>query len=396
MSKLIKLLKDNIVVINNKTIGKIDIKDLLDQKILIPCEQRIRDDLKVNEIIEYQEKYYKKGNHCFNFIGLINIHYCKKDNKNYLVDGQHRFRAMEILYNKFNYKSFYVTIEVIEVKDIEELKENYALINKNTELPEFPEETNKNVVDNVCNYFFNENKIIWTLKKRQIRPYLNKNNFQEAIAYLSVKLKESFGYELDEEDLKKIVSEKNDQMSSWTVEGYTKQIRKIKKWPEFLEICKKNYFFLGMYNYINEEYCYDWVKDIIKQYTGEELKKQKTVRKKRIPKKKREEVWTYNNGKSLVADCFCCGIKQLNGMGSWECGHIKSEANGGGLNTDNLKPICSGCNKSMSSKNMNEYMKEFYPKRYSLVFNVNNNVKKDDTVNNITKPKNKKYFLGLF
>ena len=28
--------------------------------------------------------------------------------------------------------------------------------------------------------------------------------------------------------------------------------------------------------------------------------------------------------------------------------------------------------------------------------NVNNNVKKDDTVNNITKPKNKKYFLGLF
>ena len=54
-------------------------------------------------------------------------------------------------------------------------------------------------------------------------------------------------------------------------------------------------------------------------------------------------------------------------MGSWECGHIKSEANGGDLNTNNLKPICSGCNKSMGSKNMDDYMREFYPKRYEKI-----------------------------
>ena len=58
------------------------------------------------------------------------------------------------------------------------------------------------------------------VKKRQIRPLLNKNNFQEAIAYLSVKLKTNFGCDLDEEDLKKIVSEKNERMSSWSVEAY--------------------------------------------------------------------------------------------------------------------------------------------------------------------------------
>ena len=55
-------------------------------------------------------------------------------------------------------------------------------------------------------------------------------------------------------------------MSSWTVEGYSKQIRKIKKWPEFLAICKENKFYIGMYNYINEEYCYNWIKDIV-EYT---------------------------------------------------------------------------------------------------------------------------------
>ena len=222
---------------------------------------------------------------------------------------------------------------------------------------------------------------MWTLKKRQIRPYLNKNHFQEALAYLSAKFNQSMNWDMDEEDLKQIVIKKNNEMSSWTVEGYSKQIRKIKKWPEFLAICNNNQFYIGMYNYINEDYCYNWIKDVVEQYTGEKLKKQKTARKKRIPKKKRQEVWTANNGKSLSAKCYCCNIEDLNGMGSWECGHIQSEANGGNLDTSNLKPICSGCNKSMASKNMDDYMKEFYPQRYEKIFKVN---------------EKKKMFFGLF
>ena len=70
---------------------------------------------------------------------------------------------------------------------------------------------------------------MWTLKKRQIRPYLNKNHFQEAIAYLSAKFNKSLNWNMDEEDLKEIITKKNTEMSSWTVEGYSKQIRKIKK-----------------------------------------------------------------------------------------------------------------------------------------------------------------------
>lgn len=382
MFKNNSIIEGDAVIDNNKIIAKISIKNLLEQKILIPNEQRIRDDQKVKEIIEYQEKYYKSGKNCFNFLGTINIHCCKEDDKNYLVDGQHRFKAMELLYKKQNFKNFNVKVEMVIVENKQELKENYNLINKNTELPEFPEEANKNVVENVCKYFFNEYENMWTLKKRQIRPLLNKNHFQEAIAYLSAKLKTSFGYDLDEEDLKNYVSTKNKEMSYWTVEGYTKQIRKIKKWPEFLEICKNNAFFLGMYNYINEEYCYDWVKDIVKQYTGETLHKQKKIKKKRIPKKKRDEVWGANNN-SLKAKCFCCDITVLSATGSWECGHIKSEVNGGNLSTENLKPICSGCNKSMGSRNMDEYMEEFYPELYKSKFKQ-------------TKSENKKKFFGLF
>ena len=362
------------IVDNNKIITQLKIGDLLKEKILIPNKQRIRDDMKVNQIIDYQEKYYKNKHNHFNFIGTINIHCCKENGKNYLVDGQHRFKAMQNLFTKHHYSNFNVKVEIVIVENQTELKENYNLINKNTELPEFPEEANKNVVENVCRFFFTEYESMWTLKKRQIRPYLNKNHFQEAVAYLSAKFIKSMNYNMDEEDLKEIIINKNKEMSSWTVEGYSKQIRKIKKWPEFLAICKENDFFIGMYNYTNEEYCYNWIRDIVEQYTGEKLKKEKRKRKKSIPKKKRQEVWTANNGESLSINCFCCNNQELNGMGAWECGHIISEANGGNLDTDNLKPICSGCNKSMGSKNMDDYMKEFYPKQYDIKFKKKKNI----------------------
>jgi len=375
---------------NNKIITKIKISNLLTEKILVPNEQRIRDNDKVNEIINYQEMYYKKGYNHFNFLGTINIHCCEEDNKNYLVDGQHRFKAMEILFKQHKYKDFFVKIELVIVKTRNDLKENYNLINKNTELPEFPEDANKDVVENVAKYFFNTYPNCWTLKKRNIRPKLNKNQFQEGIAYLHSKITTTLKWDMDEEDLKKIILNKNDEMSSWTVEGYSKQIRRIKKWPEFLAICKSKNMYIGMYNYLNEEYCYDWVRDIVKQLTGEILSKSKKYRKKKIPKNKRNEVWKKFNGNKMDAMCYCCSLKELNALGSWECGHIKSENSGGDLSSENLRPICSGCNKSMGTKNMHEYMKEFYPERHKKIFNNVSNQK-------ITENKTKKYKLfGLF
>ena len=173
---------------NNKIITKIKINSLLSEKILIPNEQRIRDKDKVDEIIKYQDAYYKKGHNHFNFIGTINIHCCEEDEKNYLVDGQHRYKAMELLFKQYNYNDFYVKIEMVIVKTRNDLKENYNLINKNTELPEFPEDTNKDVVENVAKYFFDAYPDSWTLKKRNIRPNLNKNQFQEGLAFLHSKI----------------------------------------------------------------------------------------------------------------------------------------------------------------------------------------------------------------
>ena len=49
-------------------------------------------------------------------------------------------------------------------------------------------------------------------------------------------------------------------------------------------------------------------------------------------------------------------------MNGYECGHVESEATGGDMSIENLRPICSSCNKSMGIKNMREYIKNNYPK----------------------------------
>ena len=44
-------------------------------------------------------------------------------------------------------------------------------------------------------------------------------------------------------------------------------------------------------------------------------------------------------------------------MDAWECGHIKPESKGGTLSLNNLKPICSTCNKCMGNMPFNEFKK---------------------------------------
>ena len=84
------------------------------------------------------------------------------------------------------------------------------------------------------------------------------------------------------------------------------------------------------------------------------------VKKKiKIPSKVRMDVWaTYVGDDIAKHKCICCKrvtIKQT----EFEVGHVLSEAHGGTLEINNLRPICSVCNKSMGSRNMVEYVKQY-------------------------------------
>lgn len=110
-------------------------------------------------------------------------------------------------------------------------------------------------------------------------------------------------------------------------------------------------------------------KKLNKQGTKENTKNQGVKKKKQgaqgvrgsgkqaIPKTIRNQVWRRFCGNHLDAKCFCCD--QHLAYESWEAGHVISDAKGGKTVVENLRPICLPCNRSMGTKHMYEFMKEY-------------------------------------
>jgi len=366
LTKLIKKKEINGFVLNNKLMACIPINMLLNENIEKPQIQRILDSDKMKDIVKFQDTYYKNGKGFFNFMGSINIHSCKETGINYLVDGQHRYESLKMLYNKYNYKKESIIIEVVEVNNEKELIENYDMINKNTELPEFPDNINKNIPENVALYFFNKYPEIFVTTKRTKRPHINKNLFQEALGVLNSELNTRLSLTLNELDLTNIIEEKNENMSVWPIDSYQNKIRKMKSWGTYKILCDNYGFYLGMYTSCDRnDYIFKWVKDIIYEKTGFEMKKTKiNTRRRKIPQVKRRQVWETYMGNVAKGDCYCCNITEINLGGNFECGHVQSIFEGGSDELINLRPICSSCNKSMGTENLYKYMKINYYDNY--------------------------------
>jgi hypothetical protein len=82
--------------------------------------------------------------------------------------------------------------------------------------------------------------------------------------------------------------------------------------------------------------------------------------RKTIPKKTREVVWKNQFGSTLDGQCYCCKEK-LSALGKWHAGHIVAQAIGGADTSDNLRAVCSACNQSMGTENMEDFKKRCYP-----------------------------------
>lgn len=88
------------------------------------------------------------------------------------------------------------------------------------------------------------------------------------------------------------------------------------------------------------------------------MKKIAKKKKEAIPHRIKRLVWykyigqKYGNGK-----CQCCGVTEITQL-EFHCGHVKSEKCGGKMTVENMRPICSSCNLSMGTKNMNDFIKE--------------------------------------
>jgi hypothetical protein len=84
----------------------------------------------------------------------------------------------------------------------------------------------------------------------------------------------------------------------------------------------------------------------------------KRVKKEKIPATLKNIVWHKYFETSLTGLCQCCKVENIS-KAIFDAGHIISEANGGQVVLDNLKPICKLCNSSMGKTNMDEFMKKY-------------------------------------
>lgn len=79
------------------------------------------------------------------------------------------------------------------------------------------------------------------------------------------------------------------------------------------------------------------------------IESEESKKKDKIPKALREQVWLHYAKKTFDIKCPVSWCENRINPFDFHVGHNIAEANGGTLDINNLKPICSRCNLSMSS-----------------------------------------------
>jgi len=71
--------------------------------------------------------------------------------------------------------------------------------------------------------------------------------------------------------------------------------------------------------------------------------------KAKIPQALREQVWIHFNGRKFKKKCYIQWCTNKIDVFNFQVGHNIPESKGGPTILDNLRPICSRCNQSMSN-----------------------------------------------
>jgi 5-methylcytosine-specific restriction endonuclease McrA len=115
--------------------------------------------------------------------------------------------------------------------------------------------------------------------------------------------------------------------------------------------------------------------------------------KDKIPKALREQVWLRHMGKKYESKCKIVWCENKISVFDFQCGHDIPESHGGETSIQNLVPICSRCNLSMSNtytiKQWNQFWKPLSLwKRFKrfLGFQVNGTEYPQNHTNQKNKP----------
>lgn len=102
-----------------------------------------------------------------------------------------------------------------------------------------------------------------------------------------------------------------------------------------------------MFRFFAKIFCIKYSLSIdIKKY----INAQGNIDKNKIKAPLRIAVWESHIGRKYDSNCYTCG--RPISVNTFEAGHIVPRSKGGICTIENLRPVCSMCNKSMGSMNM--------------------------------------------
>lgn len=157
--------------------GEVEITSLIfNDKIVKPNFQRDLDISRCEEIVKNMNNFFQK-NSFYKIIGTIYL--AKINDIYYLIDGQHRLHAAQMIYNLTNV-DIYVDLHIYHCKNLDEVYELFQILNFNKEIPKWMHQDNKDyvlILKNVMNKF--ENKYGDIIVKNDITVQFPKFNISK-------------------------------------------------------------------------------------------------------------------------------------------------------------------------------------------------------------------------
>lgn len=304
------------------------VKELLEQPIYVPVCQRSIIDEHVLEIVAFQKQYYAKNAH---YLFLNCIQYCIVDRKWFCVDGQHRYAALKLLDDLPDWQ---IDIEITYCKDMDEMHEIFRILNTNVPVPEFFKLEDEELYLMVAFKKYIQKKYASYMKSSLTpqRPNIHLDTFVDKMR----EIKQPEYRTLDEliEWFERENNEHREYLLTIKNEQCTKMLEKINRVTKTRNGAK---FYLGCF----------WLDKI----------------PNKIPSIIREQCWNTwkkecEENQCLIdgnVPCYVCS--QTISSFHFEAGHIISHVNGGLTTVENLRPVCSMCNKRVGTKNMDEFKK---------------------------------------
>jgi len=319
----------------------------------VPDWQRLASDRHVQELFDYLHQYWLRHQRQPVLLGCLTLCCVRRDGTWLLIDGQHRFKAMERLYLQDHVD---LTVMCCDVKVSEETDAMtwFDQVNKALPVERVLRQRSLQVPNRVVEELARRFKDIFKDSDHPRRPHLNKQILAQRLTGLEAVKNES------SDVIVAHLLAYNDKLKAYVAtQAWEDVFLYPGDTPDTVEkavaAAEKKGCFLGLFKDLEFlSWCFDPAQPLPPPRTAPTTLKKKA----KVPERLRQKVWDAHVGETQpTGQCYACAgsITQR----TFEAGHVVAEANGGPTILSNLRPVCTPCNRSCGTRNLEEFKAQF-------------------------------------